>query len=280
MAIPLPLPSVADRVAGIIDALCSAVPTLIARDRSAGPLTILIYSRLRRLAARFAALAARVAAGILPAPRRRAAACSEMPAARPARPPRLLPAGFGWLARLVPGAACFGGQLQHLLLTDPEMASLLAAAPQAGRMLRSLLWMTAIRPLPEILRRPARPARSAPPSAPLSLTKPAFLTWPPRLNTSLPPVPTKRRRRRRPDRAGAQHQRGNRLGSDRRRRRMTGSTACSAAPRRPGRSEPSHGLFVPLTKRHPGRAATRRRETWAEVPETPGRSPWVRRLRH
>lgn len=163
MAIPLPLPSVADRVAGIIDALCSAVPTLIARDRSAGPLTILIYSRLRRLAARFAALAARVAAGILPAPRRRAAACSEMPAARPARPPRLLPAGFGWLARLVPGAACFGGQLQHLLLTDPEMASLLAAAPQAGRMLRSLLWMTAIRPLPEILRRPARPARSATP---------------------------------------------------------------------------------------------------------------------
>lgn len=158
MAIPLPLPSVADRVAGIIDALCRAVPTLIARDRSAGPLTILIYGRLRRLAGRFAALAARVAAGTLPAPRRR---CPEMPAARPARPPRLLPDGFGWLARLVPGAACFGGQLQHLLLTDPEMASLLAAAPQAGRMLRSLLWMTAIRPLPEILRRPARQARSA-----------------------------------------------------------------------------------------------------------------------
>lgn len=166
MAIALPSPSVADRVAGIIDALCIAVPTLIARDRSAGPLTILIYSRLRRLRARFAALAARVAAGTLPAARRRAAACPEMPAARPMQPrtPRLLPGGFGWLARLVKGAACFGGQLQHLLLTDPEMASLLAAAPQAGRILRSLLWMTAIRPLPEILRRPARPARSATPA--------------------------------------------------------------------------------------------------------------------
>lgn len=158
MAIPLPLPSVAERVAGIIDALCRAVPSLTARDRSAGPLTILIYGRLRRLAAQFAALVARVAAGTLPASRRRIDACPEMPAARPPRTPRLLPGGFGWLARLVPGAACFGGQLQHLLLTDPEMASLLAAAPQAGGMLRSLLWMTAIRPLPEILRRPARSA--------------------------------------------------------------------------------------------------------------------------
>ena len=54
----------ADRFASIIDGLCRAVAARGGgRDRLAGPLVILIWSRLRRIAVRFAALAARIAAG-------------------------------------------------------------------------------------------------------------------------------------------------------------------------------------------------------------------------
>ena len=51
-------------------------------------------------------------------------------------------------------AACFGGQLQHLL-AQPEMQTLLDAAPQAARLLRPLCRMLAV-PLPPILHRPGR----------------------------------------------------------------------------------------------------------------------------
>lgn len=80
--------------------------------------------------------------------------------------------------------------MQHLVLNDPEMAALIVACPQAGRILRTLFWITTLRPIPAILRvsrprlargspRPARaqplgreglrskpPARRSPPSEP------------------------------------------------------------------------------------------------------------------
>ena len=133
----------------------------IAGGRPAGPLIILICSRLRRIAGRFAGIAARLQAGRL---RRRAAPSPRpaQPAARPKRPyrPRPLPQGFAWLVRLVPDAANRGSQLQHLL-AEPEMAALIAAAPQSRRLLRSLCWMLGVRPPPGL-----KPARSAPPATP------------------------------------------------------------------------------------------------------------------
>jgi hypothetical protein len=122
----------------------------------AGPVIILIWTRLRRAAARFAALAARVRAGALPSP----APLRPRAASRPARPrpPHRLPGGFAWLVRLAPEAACFGGQLQHLL-SDPEFAALLAAAPQMGRVLRPLCRMLGVDP-PAPLARSSRSAGS------------------------------------------------------------------------------------------------------------------------
>ena len=67
----------ADRFARILDGLCAAVAARGGgRDRLAGPLVILIWSRLRRLAAQIIALAARIEAG-----RHR-----RYPARRPPRP--------------------------------------------------------------------------------------------------------------------------------------------------------------------------------------------------
>lgn len=148
MSIPIPASSAAGRFASIIDALCHTVPKFIARDRTAGPLIILIFNHLRRLGRQFAVLAARVEAGTLPAPRRRAV----VQRAGVPRAPRLLPRGFAWLGALMPDTRVYGHQLQHLVTTDPEMAALLAACPQAARIVRSIFWMTCIRPVPACVR--------------------------------------------------------------------------------------------------------------------------------
>jgi hypothetical protein len=158
----------ADRFALIIDGLCRVVAAQHARGL-AGPMIILIWTRLRRAGTRFASLLARFEAGTLPAaarPRRRTACRS---AARPAAPgedgrgaeidrrsppqggsparssdasPRL-PRGFGWLLRLTPETACGASQLQYFL-SDPEVAALLAAAPRIARALRPLCRMLGV----------------------------------------------------------------------------------------------------------------------------------------
>ena len=154
-------PAPADRLASVIDLLCRVVAAQIAGRRLAGPLIILICSRLRRIGTRCAAIATRLRTGRL---RRRAAPRPRPapPAARPQRPhrPGPLPQGFAWLLRLVPETAGGASQLRHLL-AQPDMEALIAAAPQAGRPLRSLCRMLGVRPPPGL-----KPARSAPPAAP------------------------------------------------------------------------------------------------------------------
>ena len=151
-------PTPAERFACLIAALCEAVAARIdrpARPGLAGPLILLIWTRLKRMAGRITRLAARVAAGPLPPPRR-----------RPARPCRTvspqchrLPRRFAWLVRVVPAAAFGAGQLQALL-AEPEMQTLIATAPQIGRTLRPLCRMLGVR-LPPILQKP-RPLPTMP----------------------------------------------------------------------------------------------------------------------
>ena len=131
--------SVTDRFALAINGLCRAVATRISTPAMTGALIVLIWSRLSRISTRFQALAARIRAGTLrkpPAAHRRAAP------PRPAAPPKLrLPRGFGWLLPLVPyEAAGFASQIRHLL-TDPEIAALIAATPRMGQTLRPLFRM-------------------------------------------------------------------------------------------------------------------------------------------
>ncbi len=139
---PAASPALADRFAHLVEGLRRAIAARGAGTWLALPLMLLLWSRLRRTAERFARLAAKVHAGTLPPPRRR------LRSPRPARPqPLRLPRGFAWLVRRLPQAASAASQLQHLL-ADPAMADLLAAAPQAGRLLRPLCQMLGVRPPP------------------------------------------------------------------------------------------------------------------------------------
>jgi len=145
---PFTVPALADRLAPIIAGLCRAVASRAAADRALAPLLVLVWSRLRRMAARFACLAGRADAGAPPS--------RGVPRPSGPRPfgsrERLhpgLPGGFAWLVRLVPEAACHGAQLQHLL-SDPGVAALLAATPRAGRVLRPLCRMLGVAPGPAL----------------------------------------------------------------------------------------------------------------------------------
>ena len=149
-----PGPTLPDRFAYLIGGLCHYLGAIFTRDRSTGPLTLLVFGRLRRLATRFAALVARVEAGTLRPVRARVAPR----AARVSLPP-VMPRGFGWLSRLMPEGNAYAEYLERQLVPEADMAALLAVAPQAGRMLRSVLWMMG-RPVPEALRLPKAPRKS------------------------------------------------------------------------------------------------------------------------
>lgn len=154
---PLASSTPAANVAAIIDLLCRMVAARISGGRLAGPLIVLICTRLRRMAARFAAVAAR--AGTPSPPRRNRGAAKPRSAA--AQNASALPRRVAWLLRLVPESAAGASQLQHLL-AGPEMAALVAAAPQTGRVPRPLCRMLGVRP-PAFLALPP-PVRRAPPA--------------------------------------------------------------------------------------------------------------------
>jgi hypothetical protein len=169
----------------IVEGLCRAAAARLGvtgADREAtGRLMVLLWSRLHRVAERFAALAARRG---FP---RRSPALAPLAGQPASGKRRHLPHRFGWLVRLVPEAACYGTQLQHLLAT-PEMAALLAASPTARRLLQPLCRMLAqpsVHPAPTGSPPPAAPARppgtAARGAAARSRTPPAraHVAWPP-----------------------------------------------------------------------------------------------------
>jgi hypothetical protein len=156
----LPLPSAA-RFAALINLLRRAVRACSGNASLPGAIIILITRRLYRFRIRFAALAARFAAGTLRAPPNRPAAGRATPAQpRRATPCRAILAGW-W--KMVPEAAAGRGDLRMLLAT-PEMAALIEAAPQAARILRALARMLGLpppTPPAPYLPRPTIPASQA-----------------------------------------------------------------------------------------------------------------------
>lgn len=174
--IAAPTLTVTDRFARIMDGLCRAIAASQNRGLGPAPLVLLLWTRLRRTATRFATIAARVHAGAHGARRPRTHAglgceegqdrgegcCNRSKTVRPAGP--RLPRAFGWLVRVAPAVNGYRSQLQHLL-SDPEIEELLSAAPQLGRLLRPLCHMLAIKPSLNLLRRPSPvPARAHAPA--------------------------------------------------------------------------------------------------------------------
>ncbi|MBV8524769.1 MAG: hypothetical protein JOY71_22070 [Acetobacteraceae bacterium] len=161
MAASQPATSLSHRLGLTIAGLCEALAARMARDRTAVPLLFLAWTRLRRLAVRFEALLADFRVGRLPAARARRSVenLPQLPNLAGLPPPYRAPRESGWLLRLAPESAAFAGQVEYLL-ADSEMKALLAASPQAGRMLRPLCRMLGIRAGLEVLAVRGEPATS------------------------------------------------------------------------------------------------------------------------
>jgi len=155
--------------ASIIAGLRAAVAVYAVRDRVRQAELTLAWYRIGRAAARFAALFARWQSATLPLSRPSRAGRASTPRPRP-----YFPTGRAWLAGNRHEVCGFASQLNHFL-ARPDLADFLAAAPQAGRILRPLCHMLGLDP-PEKLRLPQRPRRprprpaTVPPASPPSPT--------------------------------------------------------------------------------------------------------------
>ena len=135
----------ADRFTVILNGLCRAVAARIAGGALAPAMIVLIWTRLKRaerqvvdLLTRFRDGRLRVVTGSRRAGGGGGGVRSQMPAT--------LPRGFAWLIPLVPQwAAGYASQLR-VVLAEPEMVALIAAAPQARRALRPMCRMLGIEP--------------------------------------------------------------------------------------------------------------------------------------
>jgi hypothetical protein len=163
-----PATVLADAFFAIIEALWNSIAAE-ARERALyTPLTVAIAARLQRLADRFASLVARLNAGKLrvPDPARpalpRPAAAAPRTRWAPDADSRL-PGAFAWMCRLFPESAVWPATALGLLLEQPEVADLVAAAPQAVRILRPLCHMLGIRPPPALALPPRPCVRTTPP---------------------------------------------------------------------------------------------------------------------
>ena len=138
--------------APILSGLYAVMAARAARDRTLTVLLVALCGRIARMGTRLERLVGLWRAGKLPL----APAPGPARAAKPADKLRVKPAyptAPAWLLRKLGWeAAAFGSQLRHLL-SEAESVAFLQACPQAGRILRPLLGMLGVAPLPEVVRR-------------------------------------------------------------------------------------------------------------------------------
>jgi hypothetical protein len=132
----------------ILSDLQAVIAVHSARNRALSLLLVAVWGRIARMKTRLERLVALWRAGKLPkarAPQARGALVAGLGARKG------FPTSTGWLTRMLGyEVAAFGGQLRHLM-TDAECVAFLEAVPQAGRILRPLLRMLSIDPLPEVI---------------------------------------------------------------------------------------------------------------------------------
>ena len=184
---PLTLsPALADRFARIIALLIEIVAEQGVMRLRDGPLTLLIYNRIRRWTGQFLARATvppRPGENAARAPRPRSVppSATRPPAAPPPAAPGEaphLPRGRAWLLRLMQPTAMSLSQLMALL-HEPEVTALLRARPQLSRLLAPLCYALGMPPLPFMAA--TRPSKPAPEAAnPTDTTATAPAAKPPR----------------------------------------------------------------------------------------------------
>jgi len=190
-----PTTALADAFFSIVERLWNGIAAEAQERRLYAPLTVAIGGRLQRLADRFTSLVARFNAGKLrlPDPARPALPRPTAAAPRTRWAPDAdsrLPGAFGWVQRLLPESSVWPATALGLLVEQPEVADLMAAAPQAGRILRPLCHMLGIRP-PPALAVPPRPCVPETPPEPSAASE-----------QELPPVDTREPLQPEPERTG------------------------------------------------------------------------------
>ncbi len=182
--VPRPVPeptNLSERLATVLGGLRDIAALHAGRNWALIPVTLLFSAYLGSVIRRFTALAARLAAG----PLRTRPPRSTPPNRTRERAPRKsrLPARFAWVVDwLGYHAAGRGSQLRYLLTEDAEMAALLAASPQGGRIFRPLCRMMGIAPAPDL-----PPSLFPPPAAKPEAPEPTPLDLP---EISPPPPPS------------------------------------------------------------------------------------------
>jgi hypothetical protein len=161
---PFPL-TLTDRFALIISALHAAVAARIKCPPVTAEIIVFVCARLKRIAREFERLAARIRAGTYvarsPVTRRAGGAGSRRGASIVMLHYNLglPPWAPGWLHRIAPGDAGGAACALRNLLSDPEMAAVIAAVPRMRRILNPLCFMLKME---AGLLRPAPPPPPAP----------------------------------------------------------------------------------------------------------------------
>jgi hypothetical protein len=158
-------------VRGLNDVLGKA----IRRNPMPQPIQILLVMRVQRVRQRFQALLDRFLAGTLPPPRAPRAAAAPRPQAKPRPAPQVeLSTDYiaAMLSRIPEAAWTCRGYLAQIVDNEAETKAFIAAAPQAGRYLRTFCRMTGRPPPPWLalprkrrVRKPRPPAPKKPPDA-------------------------------------------------------------------------------------------------------------------
>ena len=102
----------------------------------------LFWRRMRRLNRKFASIVAAWHAGTLPLPGSTARRTRKAPSAPRAPDPIR---GHGWVSRNIANSSIRAWDLEEMLEQDPDLQTLVAEAPQAGGVLRSLCHMLAVK---------------------------------------------------------------------------------------------------------------------------------------
>lgn len=163
---------IAERFTSLIDAFRKTMGHHVVRHDLYGPLLLLLYGRVQRMAQRLARLYERWKTGTLPKPRPSRAG---QPRTRKPLPEGHLrePRRFAWALKLTGMPCALAHSRFRLLLNEQEMKDFLRDCPQAGRLLRPFAHMVGmrldefeatplrppLRPEPERAPKPPKPAR-------------------------------------------------------------------------------------------------------------------------
>jgi len=182
-----PTPSPAQRIVTVFNWIIASVQRSLVKNAAGleGPVQTMLYNlighRLRDARDRLVRLAERVAAGWVyqPTPRtpRKVAPRTD---GRPPRHPNPLTTGSHWALRAAPGPdAGAANNSLYLLLEEPEIAAVLAAAPvPAWRILRSVCWMLGVDKPLVLARLGPRPPKAPKPAKPPPPPPPPWLLPP------------------------------------------------------------------------------------------------------